>query len=167
MLSTAEESSALPSSLKITPSAARESNHPRVSVSRIIPPIGLTARSKTAFASFSVEAFCRTSISKKLLRERSDRFRSWHKSRQNSVSGRAATKLPKRSPEMDSSGASLLIFLDSVLIVTSRTLENMDIGSLENSLVLPGIPKIGRSEGGGGHWQHPNQSLLLQNAEGA
>jgi hypothetical protein len=32
---------------------------------------------------------------------------------------------------MDSSGASLLVFLDSVLIATSRTLENMDIGSLE------------------------------------
>ena len=31
---------------------------------------------------------------------------------------------------MDSSGASLLVFFDSVLIVTSRTLENMDMGSL-------------------------------------
>src|SRR5258708_40151111 len=103
----------------------------RTSVSRIRPPSALTTRSKAGSAC-TFGALCRTSISKKLLRERSDRFRSWHKTRRNAGSGRGFATLPKVSSETVSSLPSSLAFFDSVLIVASSTLDNRGMGSLRS-----------------------------------
>jgi len=80
---------------------------------------------QTRLFSLQFGPLCRTSISRKLLRERSERFRSCDKSRRNAACGRGSATLLMILTA--SSLSSTLAGFDSGLIVASNTLERKDI----------------------------------------
>src|ERR1700730_16124936 len=89
ILSTAALRSALPSSLQITPADIPVSNQPRISVSRITAPSWPATRCRAESASAAL--LRRTGSSMKHLRERSDRFRSWHNILRKVLAGTSST----------------------------------------------------------------------------